>query len=653
MGESSRQDYLHSRPRHPPDEAVRFIENRIAPASDVNPVYHEGLNDFVLVEEAENQNRISADMWKEADKEKEQLFCMMEKVREKLAKGAAPGDVQSLAKVDLRKCKWEEVMNEVQTTSTQWRKSAIKSTKTMQCIDKVGQNCEAFQSWLELLPAGDYGSSIAGVFKVVIGAAGRYNKVEEAIFESLSEIPEIMESARRYVQIYYENRDQRLEQKTFELFRAILRALIQIMEFFADSRKRKVFQPLLHQGEYKRKLTDSIDEIKKHTERIKEEANICLAERSRNHERTSQLTNQNSEKQLQYQESTIDIVRDLHRMFKESPLMILKHKNELLQPNAAFLIDRDMMTAFGISLQSPMQSSPADTEALRSKLREAIRYDPEVLVSDIQATIRSGLALGDQPKAVAASLATHPGFADYFLSTGSSADGEARPTSSALLVNGRMDPTSSDGVSPLGLVVAEVARSSTGRRGAYVISYFCDQHRPGYIPSSAASSSETSRVDPVGAIVASFIGQLLAQMQEQQVKPDFSFLKDEDWPRLHQGRLNTLCIAFGTLVGQLPSESVLLCMIDGATQYETAALGTDMMKLIRRLVRLVHRSNQEDEEQRLVCKLLVTCRTRARGIAQYFDHGRDRDGSGILNLDGDTEATDSSNRRIASLRDAH
>ncbi|KAK7993368.1 hypothetical protein PG989_006749 [Apiospora arundinis] len=344
MNESARQNYLHSRPRHPPDEAVRFIENRIAPASDVNPVYHEGLNDFVLVEEAENQNRISADMWKEADEEKEQLFCMMEKVREKLSKGAAPGDLQTFARVDLRK-------------------------------------------------SGDYGSSIAGVFKVVIGAAGRYNKVEEAIFESLSEIPETMESARRYVQIYYENQDQRLQQKTFELFRAILRALIQTMEFFADNRKRKVFQPLLYQSEYKKKLTDSIDEIKKHTERIKEEANICLAERSRNHERTLQVTNQNLGKQLQYQESTIDIVRDLHRMFKESPLMFLKHKNELLQPNAAFLIDREMMTAFGIPLQSPMQSSPADTEALRSKLLEAIRYDPEVLVSDIQATIRSGLAL--------------------------------------------------------------------------------------------------------------------------------------------------------------------------------------------------------------------------------------------------------------------
>ena len=97
-------------------------------------------------------------MWKRADEEKEELFRMVEKVREKLTKGKTASNVTTLAKVDLRNCKWEEVMTEVEATSTLWRTSTIKSTKTMQYIDRVGQNSEAFQSWLELLPAGDYGS---------------------------------------------------------------------------------------------------------------------------------------------------------------------------------------------------------------------------------------------------------------------------------------------------------------------------------------------------------------------------------------------------------------------------------------------------------------------------------------------------------------
>ena len=141
-------------------------------------------------------------------------------------------------------------------------------------------------------------------------------------------------------------------------------------------------------------------------------------------------------------------------------------------------------------------------------------------------------------------------------------------------------------------------------------------------------------------MVASFIGQLLEQMEEQQVQPDFTFLKDEDWLRLRQGRLNLLCVVFVKLVGQLPPGSVLLCMIDGASQYETVSLGADMEALVRRLVRLV------DSQEHLVYKLLVTCRTRARGVAQYFEQDC------ILNLDGDVEEADSSSRRIASLRNA-
>jgi hypothetical protein len=48
-----------------------------------------------------------------------------------------------------------------------------------------------------------------------------------------------MENARRYVKIYRDNPDHFLERKTFDLYRAVLRALIQIMQFFADDGFRK------------------------------------------------------------------------------------------------------------------------------------------------------------------------------------------------------------------------------------------------------------------------------------------------------------------------------------------------------------------------------------------------------------------------------
>lgn len=45
-----------------------------------------------------------------------------------------------------------------------------------------------------------------------------------------------MAGAQRYVDIYKEYKHHKLELRTFGLFRAILRALRNVMEFFADSK---------------------------------------------------------------------------------------------------------------------------------------------------------------------------------------------------------------------------------------------------------------------------------------------------------------------------------------------------------------------------------------------------------------------------------
>lgn len=69
-------------------------------------------------------------------------------------------------------------------------------------------------------------------------AAGQYTKVEEDIFKALADIPDIMETTRRYVGIYWQKPDHRFEQRVFNLFRASLKTLRHIMQFFADSKYR-------------------------------------------------------------------------------------------------------------------------------------------------------------------------------------------------------------------------------------------------------------------------------------------------------------------------------------------------------------------------------------------------------------------------------
>lgn len=82
-------------------------------------------------------------------------------------------------------------------------------------------------------------------------AAGRYVTVEDSIFDALSDLPEMMDGARKYISIYRDHPDQSLERKTFDLYVAILKSLTHIMQFFADSSIR---EPLLFGGAVSRLL---------------------------------------------------------------------------------------------------------------------------------------------------------------------------------------------------------------------------------------------------------------------------------------------------------------------------------------------------------------------------------------------------------------
>jgi hypothetical protein len=91
--------------------------------------------------------------WKQVDKEKEQLFDLIEKVRSKF--DGKSGNQN--ANLDLRHCKWDQVMQEVADTSQRWT-GKTKTSKTAQCINKLGRYSGAFEAWLGLLPQGDYGA---------------------------------------------------------------------------------------------------------------------------------------------------------------------------------------------------------------------------------------------------------------------------------------------------------------------------------------------------------------------------------------------------------------------------------------------------------------------------------------------------------------
>lgn len=255
-------------------------------------------------------------------------------------------------------------------------------------------------------------------------------------------------------------------------------------------------------------------------------------------------------------------------------------------------------------------------------LLEVLRYNPDVVLTDIEKCLGLGAALAEGDKARAAALVDNPTFKDFMTKATSS---------SALLVNGNEDLSSAEGISPLSLVAARLAQISEQNETtqSLTLRYFCAEH------SLYGTEHQTS--SPAETMMASLTGQLITHMLSRSVAVDLSFLVPENWAVLGNLSLKLMCTVFFELVKQLPSKTILLCILDEVALYETGVPKHDTDTVVRRLVRLVEASDE------IVFKLLVTCRGRALGIGQYFT-------GNTLDLNEEIEVEDSSTWRIASMR---
>ncbi|KAI3391981.1 hypothetical protein diail_6388, partial [Diaporthe ilicicola] len=255
-------------------------------------------------------------------------------------------------------------------------------------------------------------------------------------------------------------------------------------------------------------------------------------------------------------------------------------------------------------------------------LLEVLRYNPDVVLADTEMCLRLGAALDETDKARAAALVGNPTFKAFMTE---------KASSSSLLVNGNEDLSSAEGVSPLSLVAAKLAQISEHNETTkgLTLRYFCAEHKPYGLEHQNSSPAET--------MMASLTGQLVSHMLSRSIEVDLSFLGPENETVLESLNLKVMCTIFFELVRQLPSKTILLCILDEVALYETGLPKDGTVTVVRRLVRLVEASDE------ITFKLLVTCRGRALGITQYFT-------GQTLELDEEVEADDSSTWRISSLR---
>ncbi|KPM38557.1 hypothetical protein AK830_g7978 [Neonectria ditissima] len=578
--DQQRELFLSSRDRHPPNEAVRYIESNIALPGEPLPVFSERSGGFVTLDEANQQREKSAAIWKEVDAEKEHLFTLMEQVHQKLnsKKGA---DERTEEEINFRQCNWRVVMEEVQKTAQRWKSRPSKQGKTMVFVDKVGQHSAAWERWLGLLPSGDYGSryqvssfplcslcshrrkAFAEVFKLVIRAAGQYSKIEEAIFEALSDIPQIMESARRYVDMYGQMRNQLLEERTVQLFRAVLRLLRHVMQFFVDDKSKKIIGSIVKQDSYKAELFQCVEDVKTRAKAVNDEASHCQGQLLFKVYEQSQEAIKNT--QHFYHELMDLFLTSQQCQARDSEPHSLHDATSRLKLSSYDRVNIDSTSLHdeneGTSLQttprktpqSPVQqtdkmtTSVSEDDAAVNRLLRLLNHDQDTLFRGVSRI--SDEVLNKNTKARAAAMISDDTFQSFM---------EETQHSTYLLVNGNGGSGASKGIGPLGVIVARLARKAREKAEpgpVFTITHFCNSP-------FMYSNCRPGLVSGVTTMMAGLIAQLLLQLKDRGIVADLSFLNNSRWQRVEQAELEILLTVFRKLVKQTPPDSLLLCMID-------------------------------------------------------------------------------------------
>lgn len=79
----------------------------------------------------------------------------MAKVQEKMQKKC--GKTNQALTTNIRDVTWSHVLGQVGVIAQQWSESRKASNMSV-FLDRIGRNSEAFGTWLQMLPNGDYGA---------------------------------------------------------------------------------------------------------------------------------------------------------------------------------------------------------------------------------------------------------------------------------------------------------------------------------------------------------------------------------------------------------------------------------------------------------------------------------------------------------------
>ncbi|KAJ5726048.1 uncharacterized protein N7483_007405 [Penicillium malachiteum] len=305
--------YIENHQTTPKDEEkIKFVQR-------INSFLHETDADQY---ELECRQRIE-ESFKSTTSNVQALNEALEAFRLKLCK---PGQSQVSQPVPSdQKVHWSDLMKELRNAQNYY-KTRHGGGPIGKALSKFGRYTESLKGWLDVLPSGDYGSTICGGIKLLLTAVDETYKLDSLVFVALSDIPEILYEARFYLDACRASRlSMNMLEKMADLCNHILIVLREIVYYCLETKSKHLVSAVFKGPKSKESLRQSISELRE-----------CATSLSRAAELTNHQTIQNISEDIQgikqnchnSEGSRTDIYVNLYVLYSGHPS--LDSKGELL-----------------------------------------------------------------------------------------------------------------------------------------------------------------------------------------------------------------------------------------------------------------------------------------------------------------------------------
>ncbi|KAJ5580214.1 uncharacterized protein N7459_006199 [Penicillium hispanicum] len=499
---------------------------------------------------------------------------------------------------NVKKCTFNDVMVELAQARDIYEDNAQGWNFWRQGLRTAGDYADEITPWFDLIPS-DHGLNfLSAGLKIIFGIAQQNASNRANILGAFQDIPELMLTAKDQQGQW---KAKKLQKTAIELYNTLARALARLIFILNGSmrphpslseRANKFIKRLVASG-YTAKVIDGIlAGVQKQAKRfenclqqvrddlaIKTGADAAAAKEIA--DRTENKVDDIGEALQGYDTNISELKKDIQREGKGIYILNVIHQTLVCtQPN---------VSADNVRSQSPPQSNHSRALMSVTELFNSLGVSLESLSRDLKMAIKDLSQSNNSDQAQAQQFFSSHQFTEWMAS---------RDTAT-LLVHGNFDTPGPGRITTLSVLCAMFVLHLHGNDNYIVLHYFCGLHGTLYQADSVAG--------PNG-----LIRSLIAQMLCTRHKFDLEFINTPWFAQSIQTHsLSMLCHTFSQLVEQLPRDTVILCILDGVTEFESEQWWADFRDVLDALNRL-----GTDPESRPIFKPLLTT-PFARGLIDF------------------------------------